>query len=51
MFIDQVTGLLKKQLLTEMEYREYREKYDHLSCGRGFKGRNGAEAIKAAAGD
>ena len=41
------TGLLKKQLLTEMEYREYREKYDHLfRVGRGFKAEMGAEAIK-----
>ncbi|NLM45540.1 MAG: DNA-directed RNA polymerase subunit beta' [Firmicutes bacterium] len=41
------TGLLKKQLLTEMEYREYREKYDHLfRVGRGFKAKMGAEAIK-----
>ena len=41
------TGLMKKQLLTEMEYREYREKYDHLfRIGRGFKAKMGAEAIK-----
>ena len=41
------TGLVKKQLLTEMEYREYREKYDHLfRAGRGFKAEMGAEAIK-----
>ena len=32
------TGLVKKQLLTEMEYREYREKYDHLfKVGSRFK--------------
>ena len=41
------TGLVKKQLLTEMEYREYREKYDHLfRSGRGFKAEMGAEAVK-----
>jgi DNA-directed RNA polymerase subunit beta' len=41
------TGLVKKQLLTELEYREYREKYDHLfRSGRGFKAEMGAEAIK-----
>jgi len=41
------TGLVKKQLLTEMEYREYREKYDHLfKVGRGFKAEMGAEAVK-----
>lgn len=41
------TGLMKKQLLTEMEYREYREKYDHLfRKGRGFKAEMGAEAVK-----
>lgn len=34
------TGLLKKQLLTETEYREYREKYPN-----GFKAGMGAEAI------
>ncbi|MDK2821748.1 MAG: DNA-directed polymerase subunit beta [Clostridia bacterium] len=35
------TPLLKKQLLTEAEYREYREKY-----GNSFKAAMGAEAIK-----
>jgi len=41
------TGLMKKQLLTEMEFREYREKYDHLfRIGRGFKAEMGAEAVK-----
>lgn len=41
------TGLVKKQLLTEMEFREYREKYDHLfRMGRGFKAEMGAEAVK-----
>jgi len=35
------TSLLKKQLLTETEYREAREKY-----GNGFKAEMGAEAIK-----
>ncbi|NLZ39024.1 MAG: DNA-directed RNA polymerase subunit beta' [Firmicutes bacterium] len=41
------TGLMKKQLLTDTEYREYREKYDHLfKVGRGFKAEMGAEAIK-----
>ncbi len=41
------TGLLKKQLLTEMEFREYREKYEGLfRKGRGFKAEMGAEAIK-----
>jgi DNA-directed RNA polymerase subunit beta' len=41
------TGLVKKQLLTEMEYREYREKYDHLfRMGRGFRAEMGAEAVK-----
>ncbi|MCL5057272.1 MAG: DNA-directed RNA polymerase subunit beta' [Actinobacteria bacterium] len=34
------TGLIKKQLLTETEYREYREKYP-----TGFKAGMGAEAI------
>ncbi|MHB8918142.1 MAG: DNA-directed RNA polymerase subunit beta' [Desulfocucumaceae bacterium] len=34
------TGLLKKQLLTETEYREYREKYP-----TGFKAGMGAESI------
>ncbi|MFZ5646708.1 MAG: DNA-directed RNA polymerase subunit beta' [Bacillota bacterium] len=34
------TGLIKKQLLTETEYREYREKYP-----TGFKAAMGAEAI------
>ena len=41
------TGLIKKQLLTEMEFREYREKYDHLfRAGRGFRAEMGAEAVK-----
>ena len=45
------TGLLKKQLLTEMEYREYREKYDHLfRVGRGFKAEMG-RAIRPAGSD
>lgn len=35
------TNLIKKQLLTETEYREYREKY-----GNSFKAGMGAEAIK-----
>ncbi|UWG97911.1 DNA-directed RNA polymerase subunit beta' [Dehalobacter sp. DCM] len=35
------TSLIKKQLLTETEYREAREKY-----GNGFKAEMGAEAIK-----
>ena len=35
------TPLMKKQLLTETEYREYREKY-----GSAFKASMGAEAIK-----
>ncbi|GBF33368.1 DNA-directed RNA polymerase beta' subunit [Desulfocucumis palustris] len=35
------TGLIKKQLLTENEYREYREKY-----GSSFKAGMGAESIK-----
>jgi len=35
------TSLLKKQLLTEMEVREYRERYDNS-----FKAMMGAEAIK-----
>ncbi|HOP69886.1 MAG: DNA-directed RNA polymerase subunit beta' [Dethiobacteria bacterium] len=41
------TYLSKKQLLTESEYREYREKYDALfKAGKGFKAEMGAEAIK-----
>ncbi len=41
------TYLSKKQLLTEGEYRDYREKYDALfSAGKGFKAEMGAEAIK-----
>ncbi|OPX89964.1 DNA-directed RNA polymerase subunit beta' [Pelotomaculum sp. PtaB.Bin117] len=35
------TGLIKKQLLTETEYREHREKYGNV-----FKASMGAEAIK-----
>jgi len=41
------TLLSKNQLLTEPEYREFREKYDGLSAaGKGFKAEMGAEAIK-----
>ncbi len=41
------TGLLKKQLLTEAEYRECLEKYEGLiRLGKGFKADMGAEAIK-----
>ncbi len=41
------TYLSKQQLLTETEYREYREKYDALfKVGKGFKAEMGAEAIK-----
>ncbi|NLA11495.1 MAG: DNA-directed RNA polymerase subunit beta' [Firmicutes bacterium] len=41
------TILSKKQLLTEVEYREYRDKYDALfKEGKGFKAEMGAEAIK-----
>ncbi len=41
------TYLSKKQLLTETEYREYREKYDALfKAGKGFKAEMGAEAVK-----
>ncbi len=41
------TVLSKKQLLTEAEYREYREKYDALfKAGKGFKAGMGAEAVK-----
>jgi len=41
------TVLSKKQLLTEPEYREYRDKYDALfKAGKGFKAEMGAEAIK-----
>ena len=41
------TGLLKKQLLTETEYRDYREQYDDLfKAGKGFRVEMGAEAIK-----
>jgi DNA-directed RNA polymerase subunit beta' len=35
------TGLIKKQLLTETEYREYREKH-----GQAFKAGMGAESVK-----
>ena len=35
------TGLTKKELLNEAEYREYRDKY-----GTGFRAGMGAEAIK-----
>src|SRR5437588_369850 len=41
-----VKGLLKKQLLTEAEYRELREKH-----GNGFKAGIGAEAIKELLGE
>ena len=41
------TYLSKKQLLTELEYREYRDKYEALfDAGKGFKAEMGAEAIK-----
>ncbi|NLC10826.1 MAG: DNA-directed RNA polymerase subunit beta' [Firmicutes bacterium] len=41
------TYLSKKQLLTEIEYREYREKYAELfKAGKGFKAEMGAEAVK-----
>ena len=41
------TVLSKKQLLTEAEYREYREKYDALfKAGKGFRAEMGAEAVK-----
>ncbi|MFY9114719.1 MAG: DNA-directed RNA polymerase subunit beta', partial [Dethiobacteria bacterium] len=41
------TPLTKKQLLTEAEYWEYREKYEALfDAGKGFKAEVGAEAIK-----
>ncbi len=41
------TYLSKKQLLTEAEYRDYREKYDALFVsGKGFKAEMGAEAVK-----
>ncbi len=41
------TGLIKKQLLTETEYRDYREQYDNLfKAGKGFRVEMGAEAIK-----
>ncbi|HED23497.1 MAG TPA: DNA-directed RNA polymerase subunit beta' [Firmicutes bacterium] len=41
------TYLSKKQLLSEMEYREYYEKYQALfKSGKGFKAEMGAEAIK-----
>jgi DNA-directed RNA polymerase subunit beta' len=41
------TYLSKKQLLTEVEYREYFEKYQPLfKSGKGFKADMGAEAIK-----
>ena len=38
---ERVTGLAKQQLLSEGEYREYRDRY-----GSGFKAAIGAEAIK-----
>lgn len=42
------TSLAKKQLLTETEYREYREKFSDLfKQGKGFEAKMGAEAIKA----
>ena len=41
------TGLFKKQLLSETEYRDYREQYSKLfKEGKGFKAEMGAEAIK-----
>lgn len=40
------TSLMKKQLLTEMEYREYRDKF-----GNAFKAGMGAEAIKKLLGE
>jgi DNA-directed RNA polymerase subunit beta' len=41
------TYLSKKQLLSEAEFREYREKYDALfNAGKGFKAEMGAEAIR-----
>ncbi|MGI6307268.1 MAG: DNA-directed RNA polymerase subunit beta' [Dethiobacteria bacterium] len=41
------TYLSKKQLLTEVEYREYRDKYEALfTAGKGFKAEMGAEAVK-----
>ncbi len=41
------TGLLKQQLLTEIEYRECLEKYEGLfKLRKGFKADMGAEAIK-----
>ncbi|MFO8193018.1 MAG: DNA-directed RNA polymerase subunit beta' [Bacillota bacterium] len=41
------TYLSKKQLLSEMEYREYYDKYQALfKSGKGFKAEMGAEAIK-----
>ncbi len=42
------TYLSKGQLLSEAEYREYREKYDALfQAGKGFRAEMGAEAIKS----
>jgi len=41
------TYLSKKQLLSEAEYREYREKYEAIfAAGKGFKAEMGAEAVK-----
>jgi len=41
------TYLSKKQLLSEAEYREYREKYEAIfTAGKGFKAEMGAEAVK-----
>ncbi len=41
------TYLSEKQLLTEVEYREYFEKYQALfKSGKGFKAEMGAEAVK-----
>ncbi|MDO9536418.1 MAG: DNA-directed RNA polymerase subunit beta' [Bacillota bacterium] len=41
------TYLSKKQLLSEAEFREYREKYEALfNAGKGFKAEMGAEAVK-----
>ncbi len=41
------TLLSKNQLLSEAEYREYRDKYEALfNAGKGFKAEMGAEAVK-----
>ena len=42
------TVLSKKQILAEVEYREYSDKYEALfKSGKGFKAEMGAEAIKS----